>query len=192
MRCISKRNWLPNSECVALRIVRDVRARAYRTMINQEAGWYDTKGTGELINRLSTDTFIIGNSLSQNLSDGLRSMMTILAGTSMMFWTSTELSVVTLCIVPCIVPLAAVYGRYVKGITKQVLDQYAEIMKTAEERLNNIKTVKMFCKEEHENRLFGQQLVEAMRLGYLDILARASFYATVSSAVVFLVKCSPK
>lgn len=166
--------------CIALRIVRDVRARAYRTMINQEAGWYDTKGTGELINRLSTDTFIIGNSLSQNLSDGLRSMMTILAGTSMMFWTSTELSLVTLCIVPCIVPLAAVYGRYVKGITKQVLDQYAEIMKTAEERLNNIKTVKMFCKEEHENRLFGQQLVEAMRLGYLDILARASFYATVS------------
>lgn len=152
-------------------------------MINQEAGWYDTKGTGELINRLSTDTFIIGNSLSQNLSDGLRSMMTILAGTSMMFWTSTELSVVTLCIVPCIVPLAAVYGRYVKGITKQVLDQYAEIMKTAEERLNNIKTVKMFCKEEHENRLFGQQLVEAMRLGYLDILARASFYATVSERI---------
>lgn len=27
---------------IALRIVRDVRARAYRAMINQEAGWYDS------------------------------------------------------------------------------------------------------------------------------------------------------
>lgn len=153
-------------------------------MINQEAGWYDTKGTGELINRLSTDTYIIGNSLSQNLSDGLRSILTIVAGTSMMVYTSTELSLVSLCIVPCIVPLAMVYGRYVKNITKQVLDQYAEIMKTAEERLNNIKTVKMFCKEDYENKVFGNQLVDALRLGYKDVLARASFYALVILIVV--------
>lgn len=149
-------------------------------MINQEAGWFDTKGTGELINRLSTDTYIIGYSLSQNLSDGLRSILTIVAGTTMMFWTSTDLALVSLCICPCIVPMAMIYGRYVKGITKAVLDQYAEMMRTAEERLNNIKTVKMFCKEEHENRLFAEQLVEALRLGYKDVLARASFYGMVS------------
>lgn len=163
----------------ALRIIQEIRTKLYRTMINQEAGWYDTKGTGELINRLSTDTYIVGNSLSQNLSDGLRSILTIVAGTSMMVYTSTELSLVSLGIVPCIVPLAMVYGRYVKGITKQVLDQYAEIMKTSEERLNNIKTVKMFCKEDFENKVFGSQLVEALRLGYKDVLARASFYGLV-------------
>lgn len=149
-------------------------------MINQEAGWFDTKGTGELINRLSTDTYVIGNSLSQNLSDGLRSILTICAGTTMMCMTSPELSVVSLCIVPCIAPLAIVYGRYVKGITKQVLDQYAEVMKTAEERLNNVKTVKMFCREEYENKLLSGQLTDALNLGYKDVLARASFYGMVS------------
>lgn len=59
-------------------------------MLNQEPSWYDTKGTGELINRLSNDTTLVGNSLSQNLSDGLRSMITIVAGTSMMVYTSPQ------------------------------------------------------------------------------------------------------
>lgn len=148
-------------------------------MINQEAGWFDTKGTGELINRLSTDTYVIGNSLSQNLSDGLRSILTICAGTSMMWYTSPELSVVSLCIIPCIAPMAIIYGRYVKTITKQVLDQYAEVMKTAEERLNNVKTVKMFCREDFENRKLSDQLVHALNLGYKDVLARAAFFGVV-------------
>lgn len=166
----------------ALRIIQTVRQKLYRTMINQEAGYFDTRGTGELINRLSTDTFIIGNSLSQNLSDGLRSMLTIAAGTTMMCCTSPELSLVSLCIVPCIAPLAIVYGRYVKTITKQVLDQYAEVMKTAEERLNNIKTVKMFCREDFENRRLAAQLAEALQLGYKDVMARAIFYGTAGLA----------
>lgn len=53
-------------------------------MMNQETGWFDTKGSGELMNRLSGDTYLIGNSLSQNLSDGLRSTVMIVAGTGMM------------------------------------------------------------------------------------------------------------
>lgn len=161
--------------------MKDVKLRLYRTMLNQESGWFDTKGTGELINRLSNDTYIVSNSLSQNLSDGLRSSISILAGTSMMFYTSTELSLVSLAIVPCIGALAIVYGRYVKKITQQLLDQYAENMKTGEERLNNIKTVKMFCKEEHENRIFDNQLIDALALGYKDVKARATFYSLVSS-----------
>lgn len=69
---------------LALRIVRDLRSKLYRRMLNQEVGWFDQKGTGELVNRLATDTYLVGNSLSQNLSDGLRSTVMVLAGTGMM------------------------------------------------------------------------------------------------------------
>lgn len=57
-----------------------------------------------------------------------------------------------------------------------LLDKLAEVMRIGEERLNNVKTVKMFCKEEHENRLFTTELENALHLGYKDIYARASFY----------------
>lgn len=198
----------------ALRIVKDLRSRLYRTMLNQEPSWYDTKGTGELINRLSNDTTLVGNSLSQNLSDGLRSIITIAAGTSMMVYTSPQvnsikllaccipyavcvcakivdyfqLSLVAVCVVPFIGGLAILFGTYVKNITKLLLDKLAEVMRIGEERLNNVKTVKMFCKEEQENRLFTRELVNALDLGYKDIYARAAFYgiAGLSGNVIII------
>lgn len=145
-------------------------------MLNQEPGWYDTKGTGELINRLSNDTNLVGSSLSQNLSDGLRSIITIVGGTSMMIYNSPQLSLVAVCVVPFIGGLGILFGTYVKNINKQLLDKLAEVMRIGEERLNNVKTVKVFCKEEQENKLFTNELVNALDLGYKDIYARAAFY----------------
>lgn len=68
----------------ALRIVKNLRSRVYKSMLMQEVGWFDTKGTGELINRLSNDTYMVGISLSNNVSDGLRSLAMIGVGTGMM------------------------------------------------------------------------------------------------------------
>lgn len=163
----------------ALRIVKDLRSKLYRKMLNQDLGWYDTKGTGELINRLSNDANLVGNSLSQNLSDGLRSIITIIAGTSMMVYTSPQLALFSLCVVPALGGMAIVFGRYVKNITKKLLDKLAEVMRIGEERLNNVKTVKIFCKEHYENGIYTKELEKALALGYKDILARASFYGLV-------------
>lgn len=69
---------------IALRITKKLRGTLYSRIMTQECGWFDTKGTGELVNRISLDTSMIGNSLSQNLSDGLRSVAMVIAGTSMM------------------------------------------------------------------------------------------------------------
>lgn len=149
-------------------------------MLNQEAGWFDQKGTGELVNRLSSDTYQVGNSLSMNLSDGLRSTAMIMAGTGMMVYTSPHLALMGMCIVPCVAGMAVFYGRFVRNITKEVMDKYADIMKIGEERLGNIKTVKMFCKEKFENQLFSEQLMDALNIGYRETKARATFYGLVS------------
>lgn len=90
--------------------------------------------------------------------------------------------------VPFIGGLAILFGTYVKHITKLLLDKLAEVMRIGEERLNNVKTVKMFCKEEQENRLFTRELVNALDLGYKDIYARAAFYgiAGLSGNVIII------
>lgn len=61
--------------------------------MRQEQGWFDTKSTGELVNRLSADTQIVGQALTMNISDGLRSSIMVLAGSGMMvgiFLSSSE------------------------------------------------------------------------------------------------------
>lgn len=82
-------------------------------------------------------------------------------------------------IVPMVAGLAIIYGRYVRNITRRLLDKFAEISKEAEERLSNIKTVKIFCKENEEELNYNRLLQNALDLGYKEVNARSIFYGTV-------------
>lgn len=42
--------------------------------MRQEIGFFDKNKTGEIISRLSSDAAMIGNSVTFNVSDGLRSL----------------------------------------------------------------------------------------------------------------------
>lgn len=61
-----------------------LRKQAYTAILRQEAAWFGKTSTGELVNRLSADTQLVGRNLSQNVSDGLRSLFMVGAGTGMM------------------------------------------------------------------------------------------------------------
>lgn len=82
--------------------------------------------------------------------------------------------------VPCIAGVAIVYGRYVRKITRSLLDKLADISKSAEERLGNVKTVKTFSKEEEECKRYNNLLSDALNLGYKETLAKALFFGAVS------------
>ena len=66
------------------RIVRRLRGTLFNSIMRQEVGFFDKTKTGELINRLSSDTTVVASSLSQNISDGLRALFQVTAGIGMM------------------------------------------------------------------------------------------------------------
>lgn len=61
-----------------------LRKQVYGAILRQESAWFSKTSTGELVNRLSADTQLVGRNLSQNVSDGLRSFFMVAAGTGMM------------------------------------------------------------------------------------------------------------
>ncbi|XP_062139294.1 ATP-binding cassette sub-family B member 10, mitochondrial isoform X1 [Drosophila sulfurigaster albostrigata] len=171
----------------SLRIVRRLRSNLYRSMLLQEVGWYDSRGTGELVNRLSNDTYLVGISLSQNVSDGMRSIAMITVGSAMMIFTSPKLALVSAMVVPALATMAIVYGRYVRRITRVELDKYADIMKYAEERFGNVRTVKLFCREQKEVEDFNQKLNEALEIGYKETRARSIFFGLTGFSGNFII-----
>ena len=70
--------------CEGNRIVRSLRAWLFSSIVRQEIAFFDKNKTGELINRLSTDTTLVGQSVTMNISDGLRSVLQAMGGISMM------------------------------------------------------------------------------------------------------------
>lgn len=74
----------PISSSLGQKIVRNLRASIFSSILRQEVAFFDRTRTGELINRLSADTAVVGRSLTDNLSDGLRAVAQAAAGVSMM------------------------------------------------------------------------------------------------------------
>ncbi|XP_026323279.1 ATP-binding cassette sub-family B member 10, mitochondrial-like, partial [Hyposmocoma kahamanoa] len=158
------------------RMTQTLRKQVFGAIMRQEPAWFGKTSTGELVNRLSADTQLVGRNLSQNVSDGLRSFFMVGAGTGMMIYMSPSLAMIGLCIVPPVSILAVFYGRFVRGITRQLQDSLAETSALAEEKISNIKTVKAFSKEAAEERSYGQKIENVLRLAYKESLAVGSFY----------------
>lgn len=95
-------------------------------------------------------------------------------------YTSPKLALVSALVVPALASIAIFYGRYVRSITRTELDKYAEIMKHAEERFGNVKTVKIFSREEKEVEDFNTYLNSALDIGYRETYARSLFFGSVS------------
>ena len=55
------------------RVVTRLRERLYRSILDQEVGFFDTRRTGELTSRLASDTGVLQNAVSVNISMALRS-----------------------------------------------------------------------------------------------------------------------
>nr|CAD7198101.1 unnamed protein product [Timema douglasi] len=158
------------------RITQQLRKTVFGSIVRQEVAFFDINKTGELVNRLSADTTLVSNSITQNVSDGLRSSIMAVAGISMMFYTSSQLAIVGLAIVPPVAGMAIVYGRYVRKITKSVQDSLADATQVAEEKIANIRTVKMFSQEERENQMYAEKIQKVLELLYREARASSLFY----------------
>jgi len=64
--------------------VKRLRMTMFSSILKQETAFFDKTRTGELINRLSSDTALLGRSVTENLSDGLRAGAQASVGVGMM------------------------------------------------------------------------------------------------------------
>nr|XP_033697358.1 ATP-binding cassette sub-family B member 10, mitochondrial isoform X3 [Tursiops truncatus] len=135
------------------RIVNRLRASLFSSVLRQEVAFFDKTRTGELINRLSSDAALLGRSVTENLSDGLRAVAQASIGIGMMvcrpgcrgalrpglgprpllrreFFVSPNLATFVLSVVPPISILAVLYGRYLRKLTKVTQDSLAQATQT--------------------------------------------------------------
>ncbi|XP_075034876.1 ATP-binding cassette sub-family B member 10, mitochondrial [Mixophyes fleayi] len=158
------------------RIVQRLRSSLFSSVLRQEVGFFDKTRTGELINRLSSDTVLIGRSVTENLSDGLRALAQASVGVGMMFFVSPQLATFVLSIVPPLAIVAVIYGRYLRKISKMTQDTLAEATQLAEERIGNIRTVRAFGKELLEMKKYDIKSEHVLDLTNKEASARAGFF----------------
>ncbi|PFH60862.1 hypothetical protein XA68_10219 [Ophiocordyceps unilateralis] len=167
---------------VGERVVARLRSQLYRRTYVQDAEFFDANRVGDLISRLSSDTVIVGKSVTQNLSDGLRSLFSGGAGFAIMVWTSPQLTGLLLLMFPPIAIGAFFYGRAVRNISRALQKNLGSLTKIAEERLGNIKTSQAFVGEVQEIGRYNRQIRRIFALGKKESLIAATFFASTGWA----------
>ncbi|XP_075780841.1 ATP-binding cassette sub-family B member 10, mitochondrial isoform X1 [Pelodiscus sinensis] len=158
------------------RIVKRLRATMFSSILKQEIAFFDKTSTGELINRLSSDTTLLGRSVTENLSDGLRAGAQASVGVGMMFFVSPKLATFVLSVVPPLAIIAVIYGRYLRKLTRMTQDSLAEATQLAEERIGNIRTVRAFGQEMTEMDKYISKVDYVLQLAKREAFARAGFF----------------
>lgn len=66
------------------KITKRLRELLFKSLLSQETAYFDRHKTGELINRLSSDCLLVSQTITTNISDGLRSTIMVISGVSFM------------------------------------------------------------------------------------------------------------
>lgn len=116
-----------------------LRQNIFDSIIKQEVGYFDDTRTGELTNRLSSDTQVLQNAVTVNISMLFRFLLQIFGSLVVMFYLEVTLTLVLMVIVPIIVLIARKYGSMVQKLRKTFQDALAGAGTTAEESISNIR-----------------------------------------------------
>jgi ABC transporter fused permease/ATP-binding protein len=172
------------------RVVARLRTDVYRAVISQEIGFFDERRTGELINRLSSDTTVLQSAVTVNISMFLRFFAMGLGSLIILFFSSWRLTLVMLLTVPLVALGASWFGRVVRRISREAQDALADANNVAEETIGGVRTVRAFAREKEETERYGAAVERSFvlakeRARVASIFAgTASFGAYAAIAVV--------
>ncbi|KAF7984776.1 hypothetical protein HWV62_11758 [Athelia sp. TMB] len=159
------------------RIVAALRERTYVASLTQEVEFVE-RGEGDVLSRLSVDTSIVGESVTQNLSDGLRAIVMSGVGLGAMFYLSPQLTLLMLTVVPPVSLGAVFYGRYLKKLSQRTQEAMGEMTKVAQESLSALRTVQSYNAVPQEAAKFHERVTHVLTLARKEAVASAIFFGS--------------
>jgi ATP-binding cassette subfamily B protein len=170
------------------KIVLRLRRSLYQKILSQEVSFFDFNRTGELMSRLASDCATLQNTVSVNVSMALRNIGQIVGGSIFMFYTSWQLSLLMVALIPPIGLCAAIFGKRVRRFSKDFQQSLAEGSIVAEETISGVRTVKSFVQEEAEVDRYQKTLEVALQLARLRHRSISEFL-TIAMAIGFSAIC---
>lgn len=169
---------------VGERLVARLRSRLFLKILAQDAYFFDIgpskvgMKTGDLISRISSDTQIISKSLSMNISDGMRAIISGCVGLSMMCYVSWKLTLCMSMIFPPLITMSWFYGRKIKALSKLIQENIGDMTKVTEEKLNGVKVIQSFSQQQSMVHNYNQEIKKIFISSMREAKLSGFFYST--------------
>nr|MCS3814571.1 ABC transporter fused permease/ATP-binding protein [Mucilaginibacter sp. X4EP1] len=166
---------------VAERSLADIRRDTYFKLITLPMNFFSNRRVGELNSRISADLSQIQDAITTTLAEMIRQLILLTGGITFLIIVSPRLTLTLLMMMPVLVVVAVVFGRFIRKLSRQAQDKLAESNTVVEETLQGIANVKAFVNEAFEAGRYNRNLRDVVKLA----VKGAKFRGLFASFVVF-------
>jgi len=153
----------------------DLRQHTYTHLIHLPVKFFESRRVGELNSRISSDISLLQETMTTTLAEFVRQVIIIVGGIGLLVYTSLNLTIFMLAIIPGVVLLAVFFGRFIRRYSRNAQKVVAESNTIVEETLQGIQSVKTYTNEELEQRRYRERTQEIARIGIKGGRYRGAF-----------------
>lgn len=141
-------NWLGQE------VIRDIRVKLYKHMMNFKKQYFDNSSVGRLVTRAVSDIETIASIFSQGLFMIISDLLKMIVVLGFMFWQSWQLTLLVLTVLPFIIYATRVFQKKMKIAFEEVRTQVSNLNSYVQEHITGMKIVQIFNREDEEYKRF--------------------------------------
>ncbi len=155
-------------------IVRDIRIQVYDKILALPLGFFSQERKGDIIARMSGDVNEIENSITSSLDMLIKNPILILFYFGTLLFTSWQLTLFTLAVVPLMAWGMGALGKRLKRDSLEAQEKWSDTMSQVEETLGGLRIIKAFNAEGKMKERFTKTANEHKKLVSMVATRQAS------------------
>ena len=168
---------------VGERAAADIRNKVFAHVVRLHPGFFDMNLASEIQSRITTDTTLVQTVVGSSASLALRNLFILVGGVVLMLVSSLKLSLMVLVAAPVAIGSILLFGRRVRGLSRDSQTGLARVGTQVSESLSNIKVVQASRREALDSQRFADKVQAALNVALLRVRVRAFLIALVMLVV---------
>ncbi|KAL2510817.1 ABC transporter B family member 11 [Abeliophyllum distichum] len=160
------------------RLIKRIRLMCFEKVVHMEISWFDRieNSSGAICSRLSADATSVRNLVGESLALLVQNIATAIAGLTIGFGASWQLSLIIMIMVPLIGLNGYLQMKFIGGFSGDIKKLYEDATQVASDAVGSIRTVASFCAEKKVMELYQKKCEGPVKSGIKQgLLSGAGF-----------------
>ena len=166
-------------------IANRLRQRIVKNVISKDMSYFDTEknASADTIIHLASDVETLAEVVTDKSAKFLRGLNSTIGGTCMLLYISPKLTLATVAVIPFVGAVAMLFSRKAKRLAKKLKSDVNKANTHIQERIANIKTVRLAGRESYEIESYGKQMEATMAQMRHNAVADGTFMGGLAFAI---------
>jgi subfamily B ATP-binding cassette protein MsbA len=139
---------------IGQRVVRDLRDRLFRHILDQSAGFFSRRTSGQLMSRITNDVNQVQQAVSETIGDLMREGLALVGFAAYLFYVDWRLALVAVTGAPLVIYPLVRFGKRIRSTTRRSQEELEHLSHVTAEAFTGHRIVKAFGAESHEEQRF--------------------------------------